>query len=320
LPSEISDKNKINEVAHMNHASRTGTLVMCMLFSGSVHAQELEPRSLTNIPVGMNFGVVGYAWTNGNILLDPALPIEDLNANVHGIVAAYVPSINIFGKSGKIDALLPFASGNWSGTVSQQYQETARNGFGDPKIRLSVNLLGAPALNIEDYKSYQQKTILGINMQVSLPIGQYFLDQLINLGSNRFTFRPQVGMSHLIENWIVEGYASIWLFTRNNDFYGGNDLRQDPIYTVKLHLIRSLPKGIWLAADAGYANGGIAFINEVERESHISTFHLGGTLSLPLGLHHTLKFFGFTTFRLDKGSDYDLLSLAYQFRWISDKN
>lgn len=290
-------------------------LIIGMSWAVSLHAQELEPRSLTNIPTGMNFGVLGYGWSQGNILLDPALSIEDLKANVHGIVAAYVRSVNVFGKSGKIDAVLPFAAGDWSGTVSQQYQETKRDGFGDPKIRLSVNLLGSPALYAEEYGSYQQKTILGVNMQVSLPIGQYFPDRLINLGSNRFTFRPQVGVSHQIESWILEGYASIWLFTRNNDFYGGNELKQDPIYTFKFHLIRSLSKGIWLAADAGYANGGIAYINGAERESHISTFRLGGTVSLPIGLKHAIKLFGFTTLRMDKGSDYDLLSLTYQFRW-----
>jgi len=291
------------------------SLILWMLWTFSLQAQELEPRSLTNIPTGMNFGVMGYAWSQGNILLDPVLTIEDLHANVHGIFAAYVRSVNVFGKSGKIDVVLPFAAGDWSGTVSQQYEETSRNGFGDPKIRLSVNLLGSPALHAEEYGSYQQKTILGVNMQVSLPIGQYFPDRLINLGSNRFTFRPQVGFSHKLENWILEGYASIWLFTRNNDFFGGKELRQDPIYTVKFHLIRSLPKGIWLAADAGYANGGIAYVNGAARESHISTFRLGGTVSLPIGSQHAIKLFGFTTLRLDKGPDNDLLSLAYQFRW-----
>lgn len=291
------------------------SLMLWMLWSLSLHAQELEPRSLTNIPTGMNFGALGYAWTQGNILLDPALSIEDLNASVNGFVAAYVRSINIFGRSGKIDATLPFAAGDWSGSVNQQYLETKRDGFGDPRLRLSVNLLGAPALDKRGFQEYQQKSILGVNLQVSLPLGQYFPDRLINLGSNRFTFRPQIGYSHNLNNWILESYASIWLFTRNTDFYGGRELKQDPIYALKFHAIRSLPKGLWLAADVGYANGGIAYVNGEKRESHISTFRLGGTASIPVGVKHAIKLFGFTTLRMDKGSDYDLLSLAYQFRW-----
>ena len=299
----------------MRSLLRIITLMLSMHWTASLHAQELEPRSLTNIPVGMNFGVIGYAWSQGNILLDPALSIEDLHANVHGLVAGYLRSINVFGKSGKIDVVLPFATGNWTGSLNQEYRETSRTGFGDPRIRFSVNLLGAPALNREGFQTYRQKTILGVNVQVYLPLGQYFPDRLINLGSNRFTIKPQIGVSHRYEKWLFEAYASIWFFTLNKDFYGGNELKQNPIYTFKIHVIRSLPKGIWLAADVGYANGGKAYVNDAERESHISTFRLGGTIAIPIGLHHSIKLFGFTTLRMDKGSDYDLLSLAYQFRW-----
>ena len=299
----------------MRSLLRISVLMLCVIWSKSMQAQELEPRSLTNIPVGMNFGVIGYAWSQGNILLDPALSIEDLNANVHGLAAGYLRSINVFGKSGKIDVVLPFATGNWTGSQNQEYRQTSRTGFGDPRIRFSVNLLGAPAINREGFQAYRQKTILGVNVQVYLPLGQYFPDRLINLSSNRFTIKPQIGVSHRYEKWFLEAYASMWFFTINKDFYGGNELKQNTIYTLKIHVIRSLPKGIWLAANAGYANGGIANVNGAERESHISTFRLGGTVSVPLGLHHSIKLFGFATIRMDKGSDFSLLSLAYQFRW-----
>jgi len=299
----------------MKFRIQIGSLVIGLLIPVSLLSQELEPRSLTNVPVGMNFGLAGYAWTQGNIVLDPALSIEDLNATVHGFVAAYARSINVWGKSGKIDVVLPYAAGDWSGLVNQQQEYAKRDGFGDPRIRFSVNLVGAPALKLEEYGDYRQKTIVGINMQVYLPLGQYFPDRLINLGSNRFIFRPQIGISQGIDKWFIEGYASLWLFTRNGDFWGGNELKQNPIITGKIHVIRSLSKGIWVAVDAGYANGGTAFANGVERESHISTFRFGGTFAIPLGMYHSLKLFGFTTMRMDKGSDYELLSLAYQFRW-----
>ncbi|HEC43668.1 MAG TPA: transporter [Bacteroides sp.] len=290
-------------------------LLTGLLFPDKIRAQELEPRSLTNVPVGMNFVMAGYTWTQGNILLDPALSIEDLNATVHGIVAVYARSINVFGKSGKIDAVLPYAFGNWSGVQNQEQKYTSRHGLGDPRIRFSVNLYGSPALNMEEYKSYRQRTIVGFNMQVYLPVGQYFPDRLINLGSNRFTFKPQLGISHRFDKWYLEAYTNIWLFTINKEFYGGGEMKQKPVITGKVHVIRSLSKGMWIAANAGYADGGTASVNGVERESHISTFRVGGTFAIPIGLHHSLKLFGFTTSRQDKGSDYELLSLAYQFRW-----
>jgi hypothetical protein len=152
-------------------------------------------------------------------------------------------------------------------------------------------------------------------VQVYLPIGQYFPDRLINLGSNRFTIRSQLGLAHHHGKWDFEAYAGVWFFTVNPDFWGGQELKQDPLLTAKVHVIRTLPKRIWLAIDAGYANGGDVYVNGSLRDSHISTIRLGGTFAIPLANKHTLKLFGFSTIRFDKGSDYDLIALAYQFRW-----
>ena len=68
-----------------------------LLISQWGFAQELEPRGLTNVPVGTNFAMLGYAYAFGNILFDPALPLEDVNANTHALVGAYVRSMNFFG-------------------------------------------------------------------------------------------------------------------------------------------------------------------------------------------------------------------------------
>ena len=66
----------------------------------------------------MNFALVNYTYAQGNILLDPALPIEDLNAKLHTVVGAYLRSIKIFGLAGKVDVILPWASGDWTGKLS----------------------------------------------------------------------------------------------------------------------------------------------------------------------------------------------------------
>lgn len=121
-------------------------LVVLLLWTRATFAQELEPRSLTNVPVGVNFAVVGYGYSAGDILLDPAVPIEDLDAKLHMIVGGYVRSIDFFGRSGKVDVIVPFAAGDWKGVVSGRDSSTVRNGFGDPRVRLSVNFVGAPAL------------------------------------------------------------------------------------------------------------------------------------------------------------------------------
>jgi hypothetical protein len=278
--------------------------------------QELEPRSLTNVPVGMSFALAGYAYSTGNILLDPAIPIENLDAKLHTLVGGYVRAIDLFGRSGKVNFVVPYAAGDWEGVVSGRDSSTVRDGFGDPAVQLSVNFIGAPALRATDYGTYSQHTIVGASLLVVAPLGQYDPSKLINLGSNRWAFRPQLGTSHVTGDWILETYASVWLFTKNSDFFSGNQLEQAPLLALKVHAIYTWPKRkSWLALDVGYAFGGRTEVNDVKKDTRMSTFRFGVTLAVPLGPRHTVKLTGFTGVRHERGPDFDALALTYNYTW-----
>ncbi len=281
-----------------------------------ISAQELEPRALTNVPVGMNFIVLGYGYTQGDILLDPAIPIEDLNAKIHSVAGAYLRSIKIFGLSGKIDVIVPWASSFYKGYLTGIDTSRSLNGFGDARIRLSFNFLGAPPLKIDEFRDYIPSEISGFSIQVITPTGRYDEDKLINLGSNRWAFKPQWGFSKYLKNWIIETYLSAWFFTPNKQFFGDNELTQKPMGALKIHGIRSFQRNWWLALDIGYGFGGKTYINGVVSDSRISSFRFGLTFAVPFGLHHVLRLTGFTGKRLEKGSDFSSVVLTYQFRWI----
>jgi hypothetical protein len=279
-------------------------------------AQELEPRALTNIPVGMNFAAVAYGFSRGNILLDPAVPIEDLDSHVHVFAGAYVRAINLLGRSGKIDIVVPFAAGDWEGLLEGERATRKIDGFGDPRVRLSVNFVGAPALRAGEFRSYQQKTIIGANIQVIVPVGQYDPARLINLRSNRWTFRPQIGMSHRAGKWYIESYLGAWFFTTNPDFYGGQKLTQRPLFVGKLHFIRTLTRrGAWGAIGVGYGIGGRTSLDDVPKDTRISTFRIGVALAVPIGIQHSLKFVVDSGVRLERGPDFDAVALSYQYLW-----
>ncbi len=293
------------------------SVALLALFSETLPAQELEPRALVNVPVGMNFLFLGYGYAQGNILLDPAIPIEDLDSRLHTFVGAYVRAIDVFGLSGKLGVVVPFAAGDWSGLLEGQAASTSRTGFGDPRIRLSVNFLGAPALSASEFRSYSQKWTAGASLQVTAPLGLYYPDKLINLGSNRWTIRPQLGAATSFGRWTVEAYTGIWFFTRNPDFYGGNLLEQRPLWTAKIHLVRSLSKGIWASADLGYGRGGRSVVQGVARDTRISTFRFGLTLSVPLAPQHALKLYVVSGKRVEQGADFDGIGIGYQYYWGS---
>jgi hypothetical protein len=287
-----------------------------LICPGAADSQELEPRALTNVPVGMNFVLAGYGYSEGDILLDPAVPIEDLNAKLNTVFGAYVRAIDFFGMSGKIDVVVPYADGDWTGAVAGRDSATSRTGFGDPRARLSVNFAGAPALQKAGFRDYRPRMIAGASLQVIAPLGQYDPSKLINLGSNRWTFRPQIGASWWIGDWIVESYVDVWFFMENADFWGGNRLQQYPLGTIKLHLIHTMPRRrIWMAVDAGYAIGGRTKINGEQKDTRISTFRFALDLALPLKGGHTIKITGTTGVRHERGPDFDAVAVAWQYLW-----
>jgi hypothetical protein len=290
-------------------------LTLVLLTPATAAAQDLEPRALSNVPVGWNFAVLGYGYAVGNTLLDPAVPIEDLDSRVHTVVGGYVRALSLFGMSSKLTVIAPFASGSWQGLLEGQDTSRAVTGFGDPRILLSLNFVGAPALRARDFGSYQQKTIVGATLRVTVPLGQYDPSKLINLGSHRWTFRLQVGASHALGPWILEAYAAGWFFTTNPDFFGGSKLVQHPLATFKLHFIRSLGRRFWIALDGGYGIGGRTAIDDVELETLISTFRFGITGAVQLASQHTVRLVLASGARVLRGPDFDAIALTYQFRW-----
>lgn len=279
-----------------------------------LHGQELEPRLLSNVPKGMNFGILGYAYSTGNILLDPAISIDDLDSRVHTLVGAFVHSFSLAGVSSKVDVVVPLATGDWTGIVEGRDSARSVSGLGDPRVRLSVAFVGAPAMEREDFGSYTQETVVGASLQVIAPLGQYDPSKLINLGSNRWTARAMVGASKALDGWVVEGYAGAWIFGRNEDFFGGNLAEQKPLITAKTHLIRLFDRGRWLAVDLGYGLGGRSIIAGVERDNRISTFRFGATLAWPISGGHTVRFSALTGVRLEKGPDFEAFGTSWQYR------
>jgi hypothetical protein len=181
---------------------------------------------------------------------------------------------------------------------------------------VSFNFHGAPALQPEEFGEFRQGMIVGASLQVIAPLGQYYPDKLINLGSNRWTLRPQLGISQATGNWILEAYTALWIFGDNNDFWGGNQLEQYPLLTFKTHIIHTLPKRrIWMALDAGYGIGGRTKINGEKKDTRISTFRFGVTFALPVADRHTIKLSGFTGVRVERGPDFNAVVLTYQYQW-----
>ncbi len=283
--------------------------------ANAADAQELEPRLWANLPTGVNFAGVAVGTSDGNILLDPTLPVEDLEADLLVGGATYLRSLSVAGKSARIEILLPFSDADFQGIGFGQQRQRSISGFGDARIRFAVNLLGAPSLSPREFASYRQKTIVGVGLQVITPTGEYDPDKLLNLGANRWTLRPQIGVSHVWGQWGLELTASGWFFEDNNDYFGGQTLEQDPLYALQTHLYYTFRPGLWLAVAFGYADGGSTVVDGNPLSDLQENTRTGVTLSIPLGRQHGLAFSYTTGLTTRIGAEFDSLLIAYRYMW-----
>lgn len=292
----------------------SGVLIILFRLS-SVNAQDLEPRAYTNIPVGLNFLVAGYAYSAGGVLFDPAVPLDNASIKIHGTVLAYARSVKVGSMSGKVDMILPYA---WlSGNADFQGETVSRevSGFGDTRIRMSVNFIGAPALPLSGFKDYKQDLVVGASLQICLPLSQYDREKLVNIGTNRFSFKPELGFSKTLGHFQLELTGGATFYTVNNDFYQGKTRSQDPIGSLQGHIEYNFRKGIWAAIDGTYYWGGSATLDGVEGDDLQKNTRIGCTLALPVSLHQSLKLYCSTGVSTRTGSDFDLIGLVWQYRW-----
>ncbi len=278
-------------------------------------AQEAEPRAYSNAPVGLNFLIAGYLYSEGKLAFDPNLSIADAKFNANTALVAYVRSFEFAGQSAKFDVILPASSFAAQGVVDGVPRDRAMSGLGDPRFRVSVNLLGAPALSAKDFASYRQDLIVGASLQVSAPFGQYDNSKLLNLGNNRWSFRPELGISKAWGPWTFEVAPSVTIFSDNTDFFGGNTFAQAPIYAVQGHILYTFQSGIWMSIDGLYFAGGRTTLNGVKSDNEQRNTRAGLTLALPIDRNNSLKFSASTGITTRTGSDFTAAGVAWQYRW-----
>jgi hypothetical protein len=300
----------------MNRAIQAALVAVVTLFlSSAARAQDIEPRAYSNAPIGVNFLVTGYAGTRGGLSFDPSLPITDPSLRTSSAVVGYARVIELWGQSAKLDVLVPYTWLSGSATFRGEEVERVVNGLNDTALRLNVNLYGAPALKLADFMAYEQDVIVGASLRVIAPTGQYDNTRAVNIGGNRWSFKPEFGVSKAIGPWTFELTAAATIYTDNTDFFGGQRRAQDPVYSAQFHLIRSYPSGIWASLDATWFAGGRTTIDGVRGNDLQQNWRLGGTLAYPLDRNNSLKFYASSGISDRTGNSYDLLGIAWQYRW-----
>lgn len=299
--------------------SRAVAALAVLLIPVGSAAQELEPGAYWPFPGGLNIVTVANSYNFGDVAFDPAAPIDEASARINTTAFAFTRGFSLAGRSANAGVVLPVVSGEVEGRVLGEPAEASRFGLGDPRFRLAMNLHGAPAMTPQEFASYRQRLIVGVSLTVVPPLGEYDSTKLINLGTNRWSVKPELGLSRAYGasgQWVVDAMAGVWIFTDNPDFFGGSTREQEPIAATQVHVTHRFTRTTWLAVNANFYTGGRTTIGGRQNLDLQRNSRIGATFSSVLGRGHSIRLAAsrgaFTTI----GADFTSLAVGYNYAWV----
>jgi hypothetical protein len=297
-------------------------LVYQLVFIHFITAQDLDPRAYMRLPVKTYTVISGYAYSYGAVMLEPTFPIQDLDARVHSATIGYAQTFDFFGLSSQAMLAVPYVWSDLSGSVLGQQSSASLNGLADSRLRLAVLVVGAPAAGLAELITAPKKTIIGVSMSVGVPTGEFSSDLLINIGTHRWSFKPEVALSQpLGKRWLIDVYAGVWLFTTNNSYYPGSSAReQGALGAFQVHISYNITPRFWIAYNTTYYAGGNSTIDGIVYDDGQSNTRIGLTAVLPVGKSNSVKFAASTGGIVRVGQDFTSFSLGWQHAWLGKSN
>ena len=291
---------------------------LSLFTAAALSAQDLAPRAYANVPVNGTFLVVGLGVSHGGVVSDPTLPVTDVSATVETPSIGVARSFSLFGRTAQAFGALPYSWADVSGKVLEEARSISRSGLSDMQFRMSVLVRGAPAVSLLEFAKAPRRTILGASVTVLAPTGEFFPNKLINLGTNRWSFKPEFALSQPFrERWLLDAYGGVWFFTANNSFYPGAAIKtQEPIGTFQWHVSYNFTRQLWAAIDATYYFGGRTTIQGVEGNDLLSNSRAGGTLVVPVGKRHSVKLAVSRGAIIRYGANFTTYSFGWQTGWV----
>lgn len=279
-------------------------------------AQDLTPRAYIVTPTGSNVMNLTYSYSAGAVFIDPSVLVEGARGKINAPVASYYRSFDFFGRSSNVVVALPYALGNFSGTIAGEQEKIYRSGLADTRVRWAVNLYGGRAVSLKEIAHYREKTILGASLSLMIPTGQYDPARLVNPGLHRWAVKPELGFAKTRGHWSGDLYGGVWFYGANNRYFTGQSrMTERPIGAVEAHLTYNWKPRLWTSVDGNFWFGGATSVNANPRNDRQSNSRIGVTVAVPLNPHQSLKFSYSNGAYVTIGGDFRTISASWQYSW-----
>ena len=279
-------------------------------------AQEIEPRNYAVVPKNMNVIGLSGSISHGDVVADVTTLVKGLTITSTAVSLVYVHTFSVFQKLSRVQVTMPFVFINAGATIYGMDTVGPRAGFADARIRIGMNLIGSPVMAAKDFQKFREETVLGLSLVFSVPIGQYGPENLVNIGTNRWGVKPELGFSKRQGSWYLEMYAGVWFFTENQEYLKDLTMVSNPLLSFQGHISYNFKNKSWVGINGGYSVGGTTNLEGMDRDDGQSNFRLGATYSKPIDKRNSLKFLFNTGIAVRAGQNYTAFTIIYQYSWF----
>lgn len=276
-------------------------------------AQDMSPRAFWPAPDGTRAAVFGYSFVSGDVLVDPSLPVGGLDSDINTGLFAFMQTFNLAGRTANLLVEVPYSYGTTAGFLYGEPAQRDFSGFNDLGATLAINLLGAPTMNPKEFQELRAKPrpIVGASLKIVAPTGSYDKGRLINIGTNRWSFRPKIGcILPVTDKWLVEAELGAWFFSDDDDYASGRR-QQAPIFSGEIHLVRRFRPGFWASLETTYFRGGRQTIGGDRLVDLQNNARIGATIVMPFGGRHAIKAGLSTNLTTSFGNDFNQILVTY---------
>ena len=289
---------------------------MVLLTPDQVFAQFTEPHTYDNTPVGTNQLELAYAYAHANASIDTSLIVAGARFNLNQGAVTYTRYFGFVHRAAWVEASVPLA--DLSGSISGTNIHGSATGTGDSSYAVAALLMGGPALSVAQFADYKPTTTVGMSLTITAPTGEYNPNKLLNLGSDRWSFKPEIAVSHPFgpqKKWEIEAYANSYFFTDNTSYHGREILRQHALPGIEGHISYSFIDSLWASLDARYSFRGSTLVNGVNQNNAQQNFGLGSEVNVSLNPRNSLVFEFENALVHQNGPALSGFAVKYNYSW-----
>lgn len=313
---EISVDDDLRVVRGSKRRMFICVVAIALYLTARARAQFSDPRLYSNTPVKTNQLEFAYSHARSDTSIDTSEIVAGAKLNLNEGTVGYTRYFNFFHRLAWAKVDLP--SAGLQGEIPSADINASVVGLGDSAYQIAILLKGGPALTTSQFANYKPASTIGVSLTMTAPTGQYDPDKILNLGEERWSFKPEAALSKIIgpeQKWELDTYANAYLYSDNTSYHRIEILRQDPLLGLEGHLSRAFSSGVWAALDTRYSFHGGTFVNGVNQNDAQQNFILGGTVNVPAGPQGTLVFELAGALVHHNGPSITALVVKYDYAW-----